>query len=114
MTLRSTDVTVPSVPRVATSLDDLQVGQAVAWMTRYPAANMDGRVERLAAHEDVRDYGQKIRDGYLVFILADPPPDPVDEAYIKGWHEGWAALSGEFEKQRRDPSYPIGQDVVKP
>ena len=30
------------------------------------------------------------------------------------WQEGWRALSGEYQKQRQDPKYPIGKDVSNP
>jgi hypothetical protein len=32
----------------------------------------------------------------------------------QGWIEGWNALSREFERQKKDPAYPIGRDVKNP
>lgn len=35
-------------------------------------------------------------------------------AQSEAWDKGWAALAGEYKRQRDDPNYPIGRDVRNP
>lgn len=81
------DTVTPTVPRVASSLDDLRVGQVVAWMDALgnvhtgtvhrtmKAGGVTQVVVRLSEHDSYQFDSQV--NTYAVVILSDPPPVPV-------------------------------------
>lgn len=78
------------VPRVATSLDDLRVGQVVAWETLCDGWMVDTNDQPWSA--------VAFRECSPIVILSDPPPEPVTvsrEAFdrladaVSGVEEWW-------------------------
>lgn len=67
------DTVTPTVPRVASSLDDLRVGQVVATICA------DGSAGECITFEDMHRFGYDafMCGGGRVVILSDPPPVPV-------------------------------------
>lgn len=88
------------VPRIATSMEDLEVGQMIASLATFSGPEelvRAGRVVGFVDHNvevdnevgEVKKIG--FHNGNTVFILADPPTDPVEAA----WDE-WCADTYEY------------------
>lgn len=94
----------PAVPRIAASLDDLRVGQVVAWLDALSNAHtgvvhrtmvtggVTQVVVRLAEHDSYQFDSQV--NTYTVVILSDPPPSPVEipRALFDALHEAYGYL----------------------